>query len=78
MIGVIDVGGGLRGSYGAGVLDYCMFYYDVPRGFPECSPRGIDSGLKKEWRTVHLSYVWKSGTSTMSWQSIGLYPVWSM
>lgn len=24
MIGVIDVGGGLRGSYGAGVLDYCM------------------------------------------------------
>lgn len=24
MIGVIDVGGGLRGSYGAGVFDYCM------------------------------------------------------
>lgn len=24
MIGVIDVGGGLRGSYGAGALDYCM------------------------------------------------------
>lgn len=24
MIGVIDVGGGFRGSYGAGVLDYCM------------------------------------------------------
>ncbi|MCH3961550.1 MAG: patatin family protein [Solobacterium sp.] len=24
MIGVIDVGGGLRGSYGAGVLDWCM------------------------------------------------------
>jgi len=24
MIGVIDVGGGLRGSYGAGVLDYCI------------------------------------------------------
>lgn len=23
-IGVIDVGGGLRGSFGAGVLDYCM------------------------------------------------------
>lgn len=24
MIGVIDVGGGLRGSYGAGVLDWCL------------------------------------------------------
>ena len=24
MIGVIDVGGGLRGSYGAGVLDACL------------------------------------------------------
>ena len=23
-IGVVDVGGGLRGSFGAGVLDYCM------------------------------------------------------
>ena len=23
-IGVIDVGGGLRGVYGAGVFDYCM------------------------------------------------------
>lgn len=26
MIGVIDVGGGLRGSYGAGVFDWCMEY----------------------------------------------------
>ncbi|MDD6259152.1 MAG: patatin family protein [Erysipelotrichaceae bacterium] len=26
MIGVIDVGGGLRGSYGAGVLDWCMMH----------------------------------------------------
>lgn len=26
MIGVVDVGGGLRGSYGAGVLDYCLDY----------------------------------------------------
>ena len=24
MIGVIDVGGGWRGIYAAGVLDYCM------------------------------------------------------
>ena len=24
MTGVIDVGGGLRGSYGAGVFDWCM------------------------------------------------------
>ena len=24
MLGVIDVGGGLRGIYGAGVLDYCL------------------------------------------------------
>lgn len=24
MIGVIDIGGGTRGVYGAGVLDYCM------------------------------------------------------
>lgn len=24
MIGIIDVGGGLRGSYGAGVLDFCI------------------------------------------------------
>lgn len=22
--GVIDVGGGLRGIYGAGIMDYCM------------------------------------------------------
>lgn len=31
MIGVIDVGGGLRGVYGAGVFDYCMgkgIYFD--------------------------------------------------
>ena len=32
MIGVVDVGGGMRGVYGAGVFDYCMehdisFYY---------------------------------------------------
>ena len=24
MIGVVDVGGGLRGIYGAGILDYCI------------------------------------------------------
>lgn len=24
MTGVIDVGGGLRGAYGAGVFDWCM------------------------------------------------------
>ena len=24
MLGIIDVGGGLRGIYGAGFLDYCM------------------------------------------------------
>ena len=24
MIGIIDVGGGTRGVYGAGVFDYCM------------------------------------------------------
>ena len=24
MIGIVDVGGGLRGIFGAGVLDYCM------------------------------------------------------
>ena len=24
MLGIIDVGGGNRGAFGAGVLDYCM------------------------------------------------------
>ena len=25
LIGVIDVGGGLRGIYGAGVFDFCLY-----------------------------------------------------
>ena len=32
MIGVVDVGGGMRGVYGAGVFDYCLdneIYFDV-------------------------------------------------
>ena len=24
MTGIVDVGGGLRGIYGAGIFDYCM------------------------------------------------------
>lgn len=26
MIGIVDVGGGMRGAYGAGILDYCMMH----------------------------------------------------
>ena len=39
MIGVIDVGGGLRGIYGAGVFDYCM---DKGIDFDSCW--GISAG----------------------------------
>ncbi|MBQ8306429.1 MAG: patatin family protein [Blautia sp.] len=39
MIGIIDVGGGLRGIYGAGVLDYCM---DNGISFDYCA--GVSAG----------------------------------
>ena len=39
MIGVIDVGGGMRGIYGAGVFDYCM---DQGISFDACF--GVSAG----------------------------------
>ena len=39
MIGIIDVGGGLRGAFGAGVLDYCL---DEGIAFPYCI--GVSAG----------------------------------
>ena len=37
--GIVDVGGGLRGIYAAGVLDYCM---DPNRIVPKIDPREFD------------------------------------
>ncbi len=39
MVGVIDVGGGLRGIYGAGIFDYCMDHHIQ---FDYCS--GVSAG----------------------------------
>ncbi len=43
-IGIIDVGGGMRGIYGAGVFDYCMandIHFDVVEGVSAGSANGI-------------------------------------
>lgn len=57
-IGVVDVGGGLRGIYGAGVLDYCMdrgIRFDVGIGVSAGSAN-LASFAAGQWGRNYLFY----------------------
>ncbi len=50
-IGVVDVGGGLRGIYAAGVLDYCMdqgIRFDLGIGVSAGSANLVSCAASKE------------------------------
>ncbi len=56
MLGVIDVGGGLRGIYGAGVLDYCLdqnIKFDYCIGVSARSANVISYAAKQRGRNYH-------------------------
>lgn len=73
MIGVIDVGGGLRGSYGAGVLDYCMdndIVFDYGIGVSAGSAN-ISSYLAHQRGRNYTFYTeYMSRPEYMGWKSI--------
>lgn len=58
--GIIDVGGGLRGIYAAGVLDYCMeqgIRFDLGIGISagSANPVSFSKGLSRIW-TMYMEY----------------------
>ncbi len=61
MIGVIDVGGGLRGIYGAGVLDYCLdheihFDYGIGVSAGSANIASYIAGQKRRNYPFYLKY----------------------
>lgn len=44
MIGFVDVGGGTRGIFGAGVFDYCMDY-GIPGDLFDGVSAGAENGI---------------------------------
>ena len=62
-IGVVDVGGGFRGVYAAGVMDYCMDHhiqFDVGIGVSAGSTKNT-RWQRKSWHSGQISIItaWK-------------------
>ena len=52
MTGIVDVGGGLRGIYGAGIFDYCM---EQGIHFDYCI--GVSAGSAKVRKEEIISFI---------------------
>ena len=67
--GIVDVGGGLRGIYAAGVLDYCMdkgIRFDLGIGVSAGSANLISYAAAitvSTWTTRSAANTWASATS---------------
>lgn len=71
MIGIIDVGGGLRGAYGAGVLDYCLRYhisFDALYGVSAGAANLISYAAGQRSRTFHFYTDYAFRPQYMGWQ----------
>ena len=59
-IAVVDAGGGLRGIYAAGVLDFCLaegIYFDVGVGISAGSANIASYLAGQKGRNYHFGYV---------------------
>ena len=83
-IGVIDVGGGLRGIYAVGIFDYCMdhqIHFDLGIGISAGSATwrlsqqvNGDGTINSTWNTHSASSIWALEISS----SNGLLLIWTM
>ena len=70
MLGVVDVGGGLRGVYGAGVLDYCLdkgIRFDYCIGVSAGSANVISYAAGQRGRNYHYFCEYSFRKQYMSW-----------